>query len=337
VRDVPLPVPGTGGDKILACLPFFHIYGLTVLVHSPIYAGVTTVVLPRFTVDTWCELVQKHKITFSYIVPPIVLHLAKHPSVSLYDLSSLRMVQSGAAPLTRELIEQVYNRLKIRVKQGYGLSETSPCLYQTPWDGWDVDMGSCGTLLPNLQAKICRPFEDGDAAPEELPHGEPGELHVKGPNVFNGYHGNPSATAECLTTDGWFRTGDVGYVTPRGNLKITDRVKELIKYKGFQVPPAELEGCLMDFPGIADCAVVGVYDDEIATEVPRAYVVQKDTSKPLDIAELHTWFNSRVASYKRLRGGVRVVAQIPKNASGKILRKELRQMALKESEAKAKL
>ncbi|KAI1371673.1 hypothetical protein F4677DRAFT_463910 [Hypoxylon crocopeplum] len=339
-RDIPLPESGAGGDKVLACLPFFHIYGLTVLVHSPVYSGVTTIVLPRFSVDAWCEVVQKHRITYSYIVPPIVLHLAKHPSVLSYDLSSLRMTQSGAAPLTRELIEQVYKRVKVRIKQGYGLSETSPCLYQGSWDAWDVDIGSCGALLPNIEAKICEPFDssredDASFAPREFQPGEVGELHVKGPNVFKGYHNNVKATAECLSPDGWFRTGDVGYINTRGNLFITDRVKELIKYKGFQVPPAELEGYLLDFPGIVDCAVVGVYDKELATEVPRAYVVKEDASKPLDIKELQKWFSGRVANYKQLRGGVRVVQQIPKNASGKILRKDLKEMARKEFETRS--
>lgn len=338
-KGIPLPEPGTGGDKVLACLPFFHIYGLTVLVHSPLYSGVTTVVLPRFDVDIWCQLVQKHKITYSYVVPPIVLYLAKHPSVLSYDLSSLRMIQSGAAPLTRELIEQVYKRLGIRIKQGYGLSETSPCLYQGSWDAWDVDIGSCGALLPNLEVKICEPFDSsrGDAAttmPQELKPGEAGELYIKGPNVFKGYHGNPKATAECLSPDGWFRTGDVGHINDRGNLFITDRVKELIKYKGFQVPPAELEGYLVDFPGVIDCAVVGVYNKELATEVPRAYVVTEDASKPLDINGLQKWFSSRVANYKRLRGGIGLVDQIPRNGSGKILRKDLKEMARIEFEAK---
>lgn len=337
-RDIPLPEPRTGGDKILACLPFFHIYGLNVLALSPLYSGVTTIVLSRFDVDTWCQLVQKHKITYSYVVPPIVLYLAKHPTVSSYDLSSLRMTQSGAAPLTRELIEQVYKRLGIRIKQGYGLSETSPCLYQGAWDSWDVDIGTCGALLPNLMVKICEPFDNssGDAAaamPRELGLGETGELHVKGPNVFEGYHGSPKATAECLSSDGWFRTGDVGYINERGNLFITDRVKELIKYKGFQVPPAELEGYLVDFPGVVDCAVIGIYNKELATEVPRAYVVTEDPLKPLDITELQRWFSSRVANHKKLRGGIRLVEQIPKNASGKILRKDLKAMALAESEA----
>ncbi|KFY89894.1 hypothetical protein V498_06283 [Pseudogymnoascus sp. VKM F-4517 (FW-2822)] len=340
--DIPLPEPGTGGDKILACLPFFHIYGLNVLALSPLYSGVTTIVLSRFDVDIWCQLVQKYKITYSYVVPPIVLYLAKHPSVSSYNLSSLRMTQSGAAPLTRELIEQVFKRLGIRIKQGYGLSETSPCLYQGAWDAWNVDVGTCGALLPNLMVKICEPFDNsssdnssGDAAiavPRKLRLGETGELHVKGPNVFAGYHGNPKATAECLS-DGWFRTGDVGYINERGNLFITDRVKELIKYKGFQVPPAELEGYLVEFPGVVDCAVIGIYNKELATEVPRAYIVTENPLKPLDIQELQRWFSSRVASHKKLRGGVRLVEQIPKNASGKILRKDLKAMALAESEA----
>lgn len=341
-RDIPLPEPGKGGDKVLACLPFFHIYGLTVLVHSPVYSGVTTVVLSKFDIDTWCHLVQKHSITYSYIVPPIVLHLAKHPAVSSYDLSSLRMTQSGAAPLTRELIEQVYKRVGVRIKQGYGLSETSPCLYQGSWNAWDIDIGSVGALLPNLQVKICEPFDSSSSdlatsTPRELGPGEVGELHVKGPNVFSGYHGNLKASAECLSDDGWFRTGDVGHINERGNLFITDRVKELIKYKGFQVPPAELEGYLHDYPGVIDCAVVGVYDKEMATEVPRAYLVTDDASNQINITELQQWFNSRVANHKRLRGGVRLVEEIPKNASGKILRKILKDKAMVEYNTEVKV
>ncbi|KFY38639.1 hypothetical protein V494_04270 [Pseudogymnoascus sp. VKM F-4513 (FW-928)] len=331
-RDIPKPEAGRGGDKVLACVPFFHIYGLTNLVHGAAYKAITTVVLPRFEVEKWCQLVQKHRITYSYVVPPIVLHMAKHPSFSSYDLSSIRMVQSGAAPLTRELINQVYARLGIRIKQGYGLSETSPTIYSGAWDGWDVDIGTCGVLLPNQQVKICEPVDssrdhDPTATPRELQPGEEGELHVKGPNVFLGYHNNAKATAECLSSDGWFRTGDVGRVNEQGNLFITDRVKELIKYKGFQVAPAELEGLLVDFPGVMDCAVVGIYNKDLATEVPRAYIVTEDPSKPVDIDELQKWFSGRVASHKKLRGGIELIEQIPKNASGKILRKILKEKA----------
>ena len=160
---------------------------------------------------------------------------------------------------------------------------------------------------------------------------------MKGPNVFKGYHGNPKATAECLTPDEWFRTGDVGHINELGNLVITDRVKELIKYKGFQVPPAELEGYLVNFPGVIDCAVVGVYNKELATEVPRAYVVTEDATNPVDINELQKWFSSRVASHKKLRGGIRLVEQIPKNASGKILRKDLKEKARAEFETEQRM
>ncbi|KAK5007801.1 hypothetical protein LTR28_004817, partial [Elasticomyces elasticus] len=209
-------------------------------------------------------------------------------------------------------------------------------------DAWDVDIGSVGALLANVEVKICEPFDSsrsdvGSSTPRELEQGEVGELHVKGPNVFSGYHGNPDATAECLSADGWFRTGDVGPINERGNLFTTDRVKELIKYKGFQVPPAELEGYLHDFPGVIDCAVVGVYNKEIATEVPRAYVVREDASNPINIAELQQWFSSRVTNHKRLRGGIRLIGQIPKNASRKILRKNLKDKARAEYDTEVRI
>jgi acyl-CoA synthetase (AMP-forming)/AMP-acid ligase II len=205
-----------------------------------------------------------------------------------------------------------------------------------------VDIGSCGELLPNLEVKICVPVDESSweltsSAPQELGLGETGELHVRGPNVFMDYHKNPAATLACRTPDGWFRTGDVGHINERGNLFITDRVKELIKYKGFKVPPAELEGYLLEFPGVIDCAVVGVWHKEMATEVPRAYVVSRDASKPVDTEELMAWFGSRVASYQKLRGGVKRVQEIPKNASGKILRKKLKERARAEFETEQRL
>ena len=228
IPDAPKPQ----GDKILACLPFFHIYGLNALIHNPLYTGVHVLVLARFEIEKFCRLIQDHKVTFSYIVPPMVLLLCKHPCVDKYDLSSLRMTNSGAAPLTRELVEAVFKRKEIRVKQGYGLSETSPTIFQQPWEEWDKGIGSTGKMVPNLLAKFCEvstdPESDGKEA-RELPDGEIGELYVKGPNVFKRYHNNQNATAECLQ-DGWFRTGDVGYIDKNGDLWITDRVKELIKY-----------------------------------------------------------------------------------------------------------
>jgi long-subunit acyl-CoA synthetase (AMP-forming) len=171
------------------------------------------------------------------------------------------MLNSGAAPLTRDLVDSVYKRLKIPIKQGYGLSETSPTTHTQPWSDWDKMIGSVGKLLPNQTAKYMD--EEGN----EVPAGETGELWIKGPNVFKGYLNNPEGTKNALTEDGYFKTGDVGHQDNKGNFYITDRVKELIKYKGFQVPPAELEGILLGNEEVDDVAVIGVYIEEQATEV----------------------------------------------------------------------
>lgn len=215
-------------DKILAFLPFYHIYGLTCLVHQSITTGVELVVMPKFDLERFCENVQKHKITFAYVVPPVVLMLGKSPIVDKYDFSSIRMMNSGAAPLTKEIVGAVYDRLKIPVKQGYGLSETSPTTHTQRWDDWKI-MGSVGKLLPNQVAMYMDPEE------KEVAVGQTGELWIKGPNIFLGYLNNQAGTDNALTKDGYFKTGDVGYQDKEGNFYITDRVKELIKYKGFQV------------------------------------------------------------------------------------------------------
>ena len=284
--------------------------------------------MSKFDIERFCSLIQKHRITFAYVVPPVVLLLGKHPIVSSYDLSSLRMMNSGAAPLTQELVEAVHSRLKIPIKQGYGLSETSPTTHTQPWEEWDKSIGSVGRLMPNMTAKYMGPEETEVAA------GEVGELWMKGPNVFQGYHNNPEGTKNALTEDGYFKTGDVGYQDKDGNFFITDRVKELIKYKGFQVPPAELEGLLLSHPKINDVAVVGVYSRDQATEVPRAYIVPRpgvkgDKGTEEDVME---WLKAKVANHKRLRGGVRFVDEIPKSTSGKILRRVLKIRAQEEEE-----
>ncbi len=328
--------PQPQGDKILACLPFFHIYGLNALIHNPVYTGVHVLVLARFEIEKFCRLIQDYKVTFSYIVPPMVLLLCKHPCVDKYDLSSLRMTNSGAAPLTRELVEALFKRKQIRVKQGYGLSETSPTIFQQPWQEWNKGIGSTGKMVPNLLAKFCEVSIDAESdgkTPRELPEGEIGELYVKGPNVFKRYHNNRNATAECLDQHGWFRTGDVGYIDKNGDLWITDRVKELIKYKGFQVPPAELEGYLADHELVDDVAVVGVESAELGTEVPRAYIVRKGGLEAVqkgDDKKIIQWMHAKVASHKKLRGGVKFVDAVPKSVSGKILRRILKEEARKE-------
>lgn len=300
--------------------------------------------MTRFDLERWCEHVQNFRITFSYIVPPVAMLLTKHPVISKYDLSSLRMMNSGAAPLSRELVDAVYARIKCGTKQGYGLSECSPTTHTVAWEDWQTRAGSVGKLLPNLEAKYMTTPDDDDpssSVPKEVSAGEVGELYVRGPNVFTGYHNNPSATAGCLSPDGWFQTGDVGYEDADGNFFITDRVKELIKYKGFQVAPAELEGVLAGNQAVADVAVVGVESAEHGSEVPRAYVVaantNTDTGKVADpptpaLAEkIEQWLAAKVAPYKRLRGGVRFVDEIPKNPSGKILRRALKEQAKNEA------
>ena len=335
---IPLPRKGSGGDKILACLPFFHIYGLTATMLLPMYSGVKVVVLAQFEIEKFCRLIQDHGITYSYVVPPMCLLLSKHPGVGKYDLGSIRMTNSGAAPLTKELVEATHRRTGIKIKQAYGLSETSPTSTAQPWEDWNKSVGSIGKLLPNMQAKFCAmPGSQEEHSPsgcaKEVAEGETGELYLEGPNVFLGYHQKPEETKKCLDDEGWFRTGDVGHVDENGDIYITDRVKELIKYKGYQVPPAELEGYLVEHDLIDDVAVVGVESEELGTEVPRAYVVRKCGQKAVhegDGEGIVQWLNGRVANHKRLRGGVRFVDAVPKSASGKILRRILKEKARKE-------
>jgi len=297
--------------------------------------------MPRFEIEAFCKIVSSQKITFAFLVPPVVLLLAKHPIVSKYDLSSLRMTNSGAAPLTKEVVDAFWNRLHIPVKQGYGLSETSPTTHTQRWEEWYTTLGSVGRMMPNMTAKYVGADE------REVAAGQPGELWLKGPNIFKGYLANAAGTADALTADGYFRTGDVGYQDGGGSFYITDRLKELIKYKGFQVPPAELEGLLVGNARVDDAAVVGVYDPDQATEVPRAYVVLKPDGAAADgggggaeteqtAEEIAAWIAERVAPHKRLRGGVRFVKEIPKSGTGKILRRVLREQAKREGAGKVK-
>lgn len=323
------------GDRVIAFLPFFHIYGLTCMVHAALYSGYELVVMPKFDLERFCSIIERRKITFLYLVPPVILQLSKNPWISRYDLSSVRMMNSGAAPLTKELVSAIYERLKIPVRQGYGLSETSPTTHMQRWDDCMENIGSVGRLLPNLTAKYMSPDE------KELPIGETGELWIKGPSIFKGYLNNPEGTKNALTSDGYFKTGDVGYQDANGNFYITDRIKELIKYKGFQVPPAELEGILLSHPDIDDVAVIGVYSKEQATELPRAYVVPKkgvEAGKALE-KKIVDWLAGKLASHKRLRGGVRFLDVVPKSVSGKILRRVLKDKAIEEEKmgGKAKL
>ncbi|KAF7557884.1 hypothetical protein G7Z17_g250 [Cylindrodendrum hubeiense] len=320
--------PDKGGDRMLAFLPFYHIYGLVCLMHFAMYSGFELIVMPKFDLEKFCSYVQTMKITLAPVVPPVLLLLGKHPIVEKYDLSSLRMLSSGAAPLTKELVDTVYQRIKVPVKQGYGLSETSPATHVQVWDKWHSTIGSVGPLFPNMMAKYM------SAEEKEVPAGQTGELWLKGPNIFLGYLNNAAGTKNAITEDGYFKTGDVGHQDKNGDFYITDRIKELIKYKGFQVAPAELEGLLLSHQDIDDVAVIGIYDKSRATEVPRAYIVLRRGVK--GTSEMETaivqWLSERVSSHKRLRGGVRFVNEVPKSAAGKILRRVLQDKAKKEAE-----
>jgi 4-coumarate--CoA ligase len=243
-----------------------------------------------------------------------VLALAKHPIVDNYDLSSLQSVFSGAAPLGAELAEEAATRLGCEVVQGYGMTELSPVSHATPAGMFKP--GTIGILTPSTMSRIVDP-ESG----KDLGIGEDGEIWVKGPQVMPGYLNNAGATAATIDEDGWLHTGDVGHVDDDGHFTIVDRLKELIKFKGFQVPPAELEALLVTHPAIADAAVIGVPDDE-AGELPKAFIALKG-GESTSAEEIQRFVADKVASYKQIRI-VQFVDSIPKSASGKILRRLLR-------------
>ena len=301
-------------EVLIGILPFYHIYGMTVILSTALRLGATVITMPRFDLEQFLDLHQRYRITTDYLVPPIILALAKHPVVEQYDLSALRVITSGAAPLSEDLAQACAERLGCIVKQGYGLTETSPVTHTNPRDR-EIKPGSVGVLAPNTHCRIMDVATGGDAA-----EGEPGEIWIRGPQVMKGYLHNEAATADVIDEDGWFHTGDVGYVDEDGYLYVVDRVKELIKYKGYQVAPAELEAVALTHPAIADVAVIRVPDEE-AGEVPKAFVVLKP-GESLTEADVQDYVAERVAPYKKIRR-VEFVQEIPKTASGKILRREL--------------
>ena len=302
------------GEVALAVLPFFHIYGMQVLMNGLLAQGITIVTVPRFDLEQVLGLIQDKKVTRFFAVPPIVLALAKHPLVDNYDLSSLRQVFSGAAPLSAELALEAGARINCEVVQGYGMTELSPVSHLTPPGRFKA--GTSGITVPNAECRIVDP-ETG----EDRGVGERGELWVRGPMVMKGYLNNPEATAATIDADGWLHTGDVAIIDDDGHMTVVDRVKELIKYKGFQVAPAELEALLLTHPAIADAAVIGVPDDE-AGEIPKAFIVLKP-GQELAAADVTDFTAQHVATYKVIHE-VAFVEAIPKSASGKILRRMLR-------------
>ena len=305
--------------KLYSPLPFFHIYGLLAsLLYSAWKGNELVTTSGRFDLETFCSLVQEHKPERAHLVPPIILGLGKHPVVSNYDLSSIKMIVSAAAPLGLETEKMTKDRMGASIKQAWGMSELSPL--GTMNSDFNTKTGSVGPLCPSTYGKVID-VETG----KSLGPNEPGELLIKGPQVMMGYLNDNDKTDECLSDGGWLRTGDLAYYDEEGYFFITDRIKELIKVRAFQVAPAELEELILNNEHVQDVAVVQIPDEE-SGELPRAYVVLKPDADPNEVTEdyLKDWVKERVTPYKRIEGGVVFTDAIPKSASGKILRRLLR-------------
>lgn len=302
------------GENVLSFLPFFHIYGMQVLMNGALASGGTVVTMPRFDLEQFLDLLQEYKVRRAFVVPPVVLAMAKHPLVDDYDLSAIEQLFSAAAPLGADLAEAAATRLSCEVVQGYGMTELSPVTHLTP-DG-QYKAGTIGLLVPSTECRIVDP-ETG----EDCEIGGEGEIWIRGPQVMQGYLNNPDATAATIDPEGWLHTGDIAHIDSDGHFTIVDRLKELIKYKGFQVPPAELEALLVKHPEVLDAAVIGVADDE-AGEVPKAFISLGDGASAT-AESIKAFVAENVAHYKQLHF-VEFVESIPKSASGKILRRLLR-------------
>lgn len=300
-------------DTLIAILPFFHIYGLNVVMNYGLSKGATIVVMPRFEMEQFLTAMQEHGVTRAHLVPPIILALAKQPVIDEYDLSKLELIMSGAAPLGESLTAACCERLNCIIKQGYGMTESSPVTHMCGETPEGIKYGSVGQCVPSTECKIVD-LETG----AELEPLQEGELWVRGPQVMKGYLNRPEATAQTVDAEGWLHTGDIGYADAEGHFYIVDRAKELIKYKGFQVAPAELEAMLLTHPAVADAAVIPSPDEE-AGEVPKAFVVLKGAATERELKE---FVAARVAPHKKIRK-LEFIEQIPKSPSGKILRRVL--------------
>ncbi|KAL4238559.1 hypothetical protein ACF0H5_003266 [Mactra antiquata] len=304
----------TQEDTNFAVLPFYHIYGMAPIMLGSLQDGAKLVTTPGFDPEGFLKAIIKHNVSQLHLVPPIILFLARHPVVDKFDLSKLRTIISAAAPLGEALSNEFNEKRKQSILQGYGLTETSPVV---TIDQHPSTIGSIGPLIPNTEAKFLNPDTGKSVGRNEV-----GELCVRGPQNMKGYHNNEKATKDMIDDDGWLHTGDIGYMRDDDRIVISDRLKELIKYKGLQVAPAELEDIIHNHPSVQDVAVIGVPDDR-AGEIPRAYVVLKPNTdvKPYDII---SYVDGKVSDYKKLRGGVEFLTEIPKSPSGKILRRFLK-------------
>lgn len=306
-------LPVAPGETTIAFLPFFHIYGMNILMNMYLAAKASLVTIPRFDLEHFLTLTQNHKVKRLLVVPPIVLALAKQPLVDDFDLSNLKELVSGAAPLGSEISSIVSNRLDCKMLQAYGMTELSPVTHCNPVNA--PRLGSVGLTVPNTSCRIVSTETGAD-----LDQDQEGELWIQGPQVMIGYLNNKEATQQTIDQDGWLHTGDIGYFDKDGYLFIVDRLKELIKYKGFQIAPAELEALLLAHEKITDVAVIGIPDTE-AGEIPIAFIVTQGEAPSLQ--EIQNFLEPQVATYKQIQH-IKVIETIPKSASGKILRRLLR-------------
>jgi acyl-CoA synthetase (AMP-forming)/AMP-acid ligase II len=304
-------------DTVIAVAPFFHALGFAVLLNAGLSAGATVVSLPRFDLEAFLRAIEDHRATGTVIVPPIALALARHPIVDNYDLSSLRFAGCGAAPLGKEVEEECAERLGCLFHQGYGMTEATASIAIPRVAEPELHhYGQAGILVGGTEARVVDPVSGAD-----LGTAGTGEIWIRGPQLMRGYLGRPAETAETIDADGWLHTGDIGRVDSDGRVFITDRIKELIKYKAHQVAPAELEALLCTHPAVAAAALLGAPDEE-AGELPTAFVVM---SGEVSDDELMSWVAERVAPHKRIRR-VERIEEIPCSPSGKILRRELREL-----------
>lgn len=301
-------------DTMICVVPMYHLYGLHIVVNLGLSEGATIVTVPRYDLDQFLQVLEKYKVTVAPLVPSLVLTLSQAPQVDQYDLSSLRLIHCGAAMLADNIAQDCSRRLGCEIRYGYGMTEVSPLSHASLPDPESHRRGSVGFCLPNTECKIVD-YNNG----AELGANEEGEIWVRGPQVMKGYLGNPTATREMITPEGWLRTGDIGYCDAQGRLFVIDRLKELIKVDGRQVAPAELEAILFTCPTVADAAVVGSPNEKHG-EVPKAFVVLKGDANEEEIME---YVAGRVARYKRVRL-VEFIGEIPKSPAGKTLRRVLR-------------
>ena len=279
-------------DTLIAVLPFFHIFGMTVNMNLGLTGGSTLVIMRAFEPALFLQLIERYHVSIAYLVPPIMLFLGSHPLVEDHDISSLMYILSAAAPLGEEQARSISKRINCLIVQAYGLTETSPVTHRIPDLASVQKPGSVGVLLPNTEAMIVD-TKTGEA----LGFNQSGEILMRGPQLMMGYLNNARATTESIDGDGWFHTGDIGYADEYGYFYIVDRLKELIKVKGFQVAPAELEALLLTHPAIADVAVVP-QSDERSGEVPKAFIVLK---KETPAEEIMQWMTGKVATLRKLK------------------------------------